>query len=73
MGELKKFLKEDGSIARLASRFLRDERGATAIEYSLIVALMGTVIILGLGAVGTSLRDDVFGNISSTLDDAASK
>jgi pilus assembly protein Flp/PilA len=34
-------------------RFLRDERGATAIEYGLIAALIGIVIITGVTAEGT--------------------
>ncbi len=35
--------------------FLRDERGATAIEYALIASLIGLVIITAVGAIGTSL------------------
>lgn len=36
-------------------KFLRDERGATAIEYALIASLIGLVIITAVGAVGSSL------------------
>ena len=36
-------------------KFLRDERGATAIEYALIASLIGLVIITTVGAVGSSL------------------
>lgn len=39
------------------------------MEYGMIVALLGTIIILGLGPIGTTMRDDVFGKISSTLDE----
>ena len=39
----------------LFSRFIRDESGATAIEYGLIAALVAVVIITGLTAVGTKL------------------
>jgi pilus assembly protein Flp/PilA len=35
--------------------FLRDEHGATAIEYALIASLIGLAIILGVTAVGESL------------------
>lgn len=35
-------------------RFLRDERGATAIEYGLICVLIVVVIIGGIRAVGNS-------------------
>ncbi|MDE2183924.1 MAG: Flp family type IVb pilin [Alphaproteobacteria bacterium] len=37
------------------ARFLRDQSGATAIEYGLIAALIAVVIIGALTAVGTSL------------------
>ena len=39
----------------LISRFVRDESGATAIEYGLIAALVAVVIITGITAVGTKL------------------
>jgi pilus assembly protein Flp/PilA len=37
------------------SAFLRDESGATAIEYGLIAALISVVIITAVKSVGTSL------------------
>jgi pilus assembly protein Flp/PilA len=37
------------------SRFLKDEAGATSIEYSLIAALIGVVIIAGVTKLGTNL------------------
>ncbi len=40
---------------KLFSRFVRDESGATAIEYGLIAALIAVVIIGALQAVGTNL------------------
>lgn len=39
----------------IISRFVRDESGATAIEYGLIAALIAVVIITGLSVIGTSL------------------
>ncbi len=39
----------------LFSRFLRDESGATAIEYGLIAALIAVVIIGAVTTVGTNL------------------
>ena len=39
----------------LISRFVRDESGATAIEYGLIAALIAVVIITALTTVGTNL------------------
>ncbi len=38
------------------SRFIRDESGATAIEYGLIAALIAVVIITALTAIGTNLN-----------------
>jgi pilus assembly protein Flp/PilA len=37
------------------SAFLRDESGATAIEYGLIAALISVVIITAVTLVGTNL------------------
>ena len=37
------------------ARFLKDESGATSIEYSLIAALVGVVIITAVTKLGTSL------------------
>ena len=50
----------------LISRFIRDESGATAIEYGLIAALIAVVIIGGVGAVGTKLST-TFGTINTNL------
>lgn len=36
-------------------RFIKDESGATAIEYGLIAALIGTAIIAAVTTVGTNL------------------
>jgi len=50
----------------LISRFVRDESGATAIEYGLIAALIAVVIITALTTVGTTLSTK-FGSISTAL------
>ena len=42
-------------MKNLVSRFVRDESGATAIEYGLIAALISVVIITVLTTVGTNL------------------
>ena len=39
----------------LVSRFLKDESGATAIEYGLIAALIAVVIISAVTALGTTI------------------
>lgn len=45
---------------------LRDERGATAVEYGLMVALIAVVIIGAVTLIGTSL-DGMFKNVASSL------
>ena len=42
-------------MTNLFSRFVRDESGATAIEYGLIAALIAVVIIGAVQLVGTNL------------------
>jgi pilus assembly protein Flp/PilA len=42
-------------MTNLFSRFVRDESGATAIEYGLIAALIAVVVIGAVTAVGTNL------------------
>ena len=46
--------------------FLKNQSGATAIEYGVIAALIAVVIITGVTAVGTKLST-TFTNLSSTL------
>ncbi|HEY4030117.1 MAG TPA: Flp family type IVb pilin [Caulobacteraceae bacterium] len=56
-------------MSKLLSRFMRTESGATAVEYGLIAALIGVVIIAGAGALGSALNDK-FTNIGSTVSTA---
>jgi pilus assembly protein Flp/PilA len=51
------------------SRFLKDESGATAIEYGLIAALVGVALIVSLTALGGDLSA-LFTSIGSTLSTA---
>ena len=39
----------------MIQRFIRDEEGATAIEYGLIAALIAVVIISAVTTLGTNL------------------
>ncbi|MDZ4273233.1 MAG: Flp family type IVb pilin [Erythrobacter sp.] len=48
---------------------VRDEQGATAIEYGLIAALIAVAAITAMTALGDSL-DTTFTNVSTTLDAA---
>ena len=43
-------------MKNLVARFVRDESGATAIEYGLIAALISVVIITVLTNIGTALN-----------------
>lgn len=47
-------------------RLVKDEKGATAIEYGLIAALIAVVIIAALTMVGTELNA-TFGKVGSEL------
>lgn len=51
---------------KLFSRYVKDESGATAIEYGLIAALISVVLIAVLTAVGTQLNAK-FTNIKTAL------
>jgi pilus assembly protein Flp/PilA len=51
-------------------KFFKSDRGATAIEYGLIAALISVVIIAALTLTGNSLRD-VFNHVGTTLSAAA--
>jgi pilus assembly protein Flp/PilA len=50
----------------LISRFVRDESGATAIEYGLIAALIAVAIISAVSVVGTSLSG-TFSSVATAL------
>lgn len=50
--------------------FVKDESGATAIEYGLIAALVAVGLIAALTALGSSLQN-IFNTVSSTLDNAS--
>ena len=53
-------------MSKLFARFLKNESGATAIEYGLIATLIALAIIVGATAVGTNLGAK-FTEISTTL------
>ncbi len=54
---------------RLIRSFLCDESGATAIEYGLIAALIGTAVIGGMGVYGTELGK-MFNSVSLKMTNA---
>lgn len=48
------------------TRFIKDESGATAIEYGLIAALIALAIIVGAGAAGNAIGGK-FNDVSNAL------
>jgi pilus assembly protein Flp/PilA len=63
--------KESANMKTILKRFVKDESGATAIEYGLIASLIGVAIIAGASALGTSLNT-TFQGISSKITGPAS-
>jgi pilus assembly protein Flp/PilA len=53
-------------MSKFVTRFLKDESGATAIEYGLIAALIAVVLVTAVGLVGTKLNT-TFTKISTAL------
>ena len=56
-------------MTKFFTRFLKDESGATAIEYGLIAALVAVVLVTALTTMGTSLKT-TFTTVSGKLDAA---
>jgi pilus assembly protein Flp/PilA len=50
----------------LVSRFVKDQSGATAIEYGLIAAGISVAIIAVVQGLGTNLKN-TFGSVSTAL------
>lgn len=53
-------------MTKIFARFMKDESGATAIEYGLIAALISVAIITGASSVGTKLGT-MFTNIGTKI------
>jgi len=53
-------------MSKFVSRFLKDESGATAIEYGLIVALIAVVIIAAVTGIGATLNES-FSTVNTKL------
>jgi pilus assembly protein Flp/PilA len=54
-------------MSKFMTRFAKDESGATAIEYGMIIALIAVAIIGVLGLIGPKLNT-AFTTISDGLD-----
>ena len=53
----------------MIKRFLRDESGATVIEYGLIVALLSALAMAGMAYTGDSIAN-TFNTIGNTVDNS---
>ncbi|ADM09145.1 hypothetical protein PB2503_05357 [Parvularcula bermudensis HTCC2503] len=51
----------------LFNRFVKDEDGATAIEYGLIAALIAVAIISAVSSLGTRIQG-AFDDVNTTLE-----
>jgi pilus assembly protein Flp/PilA len=51
------------------SRFIREEKGATMVEYGLMVALIAVVVIAAVTLIGTSL-DTKFDEVGNAVGSA---
>ncbi|AQS62928.1 hypothetical protein AGRHK599_LOCUS2821 [Rhizobium rhizogenes] len=59
-------------MTKIFARFLKDESGATAIEYGLIAALISVAIVGGATTIGSQIKL-LFENIGSEMTDATAK
>lgn len=57
-------------MSNIFARFVKDESGATAIEYGLIAALIALAIMVGAGAVGENIGAK-FNEIATALESPA--
>ncbi|MEQ6901158.1 Flp family type IVb pilin [Nocardioides sp. YIM 152588] len=55
--------------ALLVSRYARSDRGASAVEYGLLVALIALALIVGAGLLGDGLNQ-IFSDSADKLDEA---
>lgn len=53
-------------MGAMIRRFLRNDQGATAIEYGLIVAVLSLAIVAGVGTAGDKL-EYMWGNNNSRI------
>jgi pilus assembly protein Flp/PilA len=56
----------EGANMRIIHKLIRNEKGATAIEYGLIAALIAVAAIAAMKGVGTTLNS-TFSNVSTQM------
>ena len=63
---MQRLVERMGKLGGMIGSFVRDESGATAIEYGLILAVLSLAIVGGAGRVSNSLAY-LWGNNNSRL------
>lgn len=53
------------AAGRFCARFLRDTRGATAIEYALIAVCLSVAVGVTVHGVGNSLNTNFYGKVNT--------
>jgi pilus assembly protein Flp/PilA len=60
------FLLEILTMLSIFRRLMKNEKGATAIEYTLIASLIAVAAIVAMGSVGTKVNG-VLSNVASAM------
>ena len=60
-------LEPERSPLRTLRRFALDQGGVTAVEYGLMVALIGLVTFAAVSAVGQGIKNTLYGQIVTAL------
>ena len=53
-------------LSKVVARFVRDQRGATMVEYGLLLGLVAIAAIVGLTALGTAINS-MFNSVEDNL------
>ena len=48
-------------------RFVRDERGATAIEYALVASGIAVAIASTVVSLGSAVKNNLYGNVAQAM------
>jgi pilus assembly protein Flp/PilA len=54
-------------IVASVGRFMRDERGATAIEYALVASGIAVAIASTVVTLGSAVKNNLYGNVATAL------
>ncbi len=53
-------------FSTLVKNFARDDRGASLVEYAILLGIITAAVVVTIGTVGTNI-DNIFGNIATSL------